>query len=331
MKMSQSWSDIHRIAAAESMRAHLELGIDTTQPIDPFEALQRSGVLVMRQQLDRLSGAYLPADVAAVDWPGVLINVGHPPSRQRYTAAHELWHHRRDHGIAIDAETEWLARGEDGYSDRERLAEAFASWFLMPKRLVETTVAMLGATARSLDEKSVYALSLELGTSYEATVHRLYGLRMISPRLRERLLGTKPQSIKQSLGHADVAADPWRDVRLIGPLERERAVGAVEGDVVILELPEIPSSGYLWHTKGLPDNINLVRDEYLPNSKSELGGSGVHRFVFSVVQSGAYPIRFELSRPWQSGMSVEVRDIEVVAQSIPALGVDPDDLVEEAA
>jgi Zn-dependent peptidase ImmA (M78 family)/predicted secreted protein len=330
--MPLPWSDIHRIAAAESMRAHLELDIDTARPIDPFLALQRSGVLVMRERLDRLAGAYLPAEATEEGQPGVLINVGHPPSRQRYTAAHELWHHRRDRGIALDADTEWLARGGAGESDSERKAEAFASWFLMPRRLIETTLAMFRKTGQALDERTVYALSLELGTSYEATVHRLHGLRLITPRLRDKLLNTKPQSIKQSLGDMDVAADPWRDIRLIGPWLRERVVDAVEGDVVVLELPEIPSSGFLWQTTGVPDILNLVRDEYHPTSEDELGGSGIHRFVFSVLGSGAYPVRFELSRPWQSQMTAEVRNIDVVAQSKPVRGVvHPDVLVGAAA
>ena len=330
--MPQPWTVIHRVAAAESMRAHRELGFDTSQPIDPFIALQRSGVLVMRQPLDRLAGVYLPASSTAGDQPGVLINVAHPPSRQRYTAAHELWHHRRDRDIVLDADTEWLTRGEDGKSDRERLAEAFASWFLMPKRLVESTLAMLGVTARSLDDRSAYALSLELGTSYTATVRQLYGLKLITAKLRDQLLKATPQSIKQALGDADVAADPWRDVHLIGPQTRVRAVGAVEGDVVVLELPEIPSSGYLWQPTTVPDIVNLVRDEYRPVSADALGGNGVHRFVFFVLGTGEMRIRLELGRPWQAGRTVEVRDVAVVADPKPTPGVvDPFVLVGAAA
>jgi Zn-dependent peptidase ImmA (M78 family)/predicted secreted protein len=330
--MPQPWSAIHRIAAAEAMRAHRELGVDTSRPIDPFVALRRSGVLVMRQPLDRLAGAYLPAVATDGGYPGVLINVAHPPSRQRYTAAHELWHHRRDRDIVLDADTEWMARGEDGDSDRERLAEAFASWFLMPKRLVASTLAMLGVSSQLLDEQGVYALSLELGTSYTATVRQLHGLKLITARLRDRLLKATPQSIKRALGEADLTADPWRDVRLIGARTRGRAVGAIEGDIVALELPEIPSSGFLWRPTVVPQRLSFVRDEYRPVSADALGGNGVHRFVFSVRGSGAHRIRLELARPWQSERTVEVRDVEVIAEPKPAAGVvDPLILVGAAA
>lgn len=330
--MPLPWSAIHRSAAAESMRAHRELGIDTSGPIDPFLALHRSNVLVMRQPLDRLAGAYLPASSTTGGQPGVLINVVHPPSRQRYTAAHELWHHRRDRELILDADTEWLARGKEGQSDSERLAEAFASWFLMPKRLVESMIAKLGTTAQSLDERSVYGLSLELGTSYTATVRQLYGLKLITASLQDRLLKITPQSIKRELGATDIAADPWRDIRLVVPQGRERTVAAVEGDVVILELPEIPSSGYLWQPADLPNMVSLVRDEYQPLLPDVLGGNGVHRFVFSVLESGQNRIRLELGRPWQVGKTVDVQDVEVVVEAKPALGVvDPLVLVPAVA
>lgn len=330
--MSLSWSKIHRIAVAESIRAHRELGVDTSRPIDPFLALQRSGVLVMRQPLDRLSGAYLPADSKVGNGPGVLINVAHPPSRQRYTAAHELWHHRRDRDLILDADTEWLPRGGESNLDRERLAEAFASWFLMPKRLVESTIDMLGMTPRELDEQNIYGLALELGTSYTATVRQLHGLKLITPAVRDRLLNITPQTIKRTLGDSDATSDPWKDIRLVSPQRRQRAVVAMEGDVVVLEMPEIPSSGYLWQPVELPEMVSLVRDEYSPLIPASLGGNGIHRFVFSLLRGGQYRIRLELGRPWQQGQTVEAYDIELVAEAKPAAGMfDPSDLIRAAA
>lgn len=330
--MLQPWSSIHRIAATESVRAHHELSVDTSQPIDPFLALRHSGVLVMRQPLDRLAGAYLPANATNGGQPGVLINVAHPLSRQRYTAAHELWHHRRDRDISFDADTEWMARGEEGTSDRERLAESFASWFLMPKRLVSSMMSMLGISPETLDERSAYALSLELGTSYSATVRHLSGLKIITSKQRVRLLDATPQSIKRTIGDADLTSDPWRDVRLVAVRAEGRSVGAMQGDVVAFELPEIPSSGYLWRPVDVPGFLGFVRDEYRPNSTEALGGNGVHRFVFSVTGSGENRIRLELARPWQSGRTVEVRDVNIVAAPKPGSGVvDPLVLVGAAA
>lgn len=330
--MARSWQAIHRIAVTEAMRAHRELGIDTTRPIDPFAALERSSVLVMRQRMDRLAGAYLPANPADGSPPGVLVNVDHPLSRQRYTAAHELWHHRRDRHLIFDAETEWIARGDEGRPERERLAEAFASWFLMPKRLVETTLELLNLRPEVLDARSVYALSLELGTSYTATVRHLAGMRVISPALRDRLLRATPQAIKRALGAIDATADAWKDIRLVGPSRRARVVQAREGDVIIVEVIEVPSSGYLWRAVDVPDILTLVRDEFRPSEPNALGGEGIHRFFFSVLGTGRRPVRLELGRPWRPGQTVEARDVEVVAEPTPAPGiVHPSLLVGAAA
>ncbi|MGH2559483.1 MAG: protease inhibitor I42 family protein [Thermomicrobiales bacterium] len=308
------------------------MAVDTSQPIDPFLALDRSGVLIMRQPMDHLSGAYLPANPTDGSPPGVLINASHPLSRQRYTAAHELWHHRRDHDLVFDAETEWIARGEGEKPERERLAEAFASWFLMPRRLVDTTIEMLGMTPERLDPQGIYALSLELGTSYTATVRHVYGLRLISQPLRDRFLRTTPQTIKQALGASDAVTDAWKDIRLVGPIERARAVDAIEGDALVVDVPEIPSSGYLWRATSIPDILDLIRDEYMSAAPDVLGSNGVHRFVFRVLGTGHRPMRLELGRPWQQGKTVESRDVDVIAKSSPAPGiVFPSSLVRAVA
>src|SRR6266567_3398359 len=134
--MALSWRQIHLTALAEATRTHRDLEIDTERRIDPFAALELSGVLVMRRALDHLAGMYIPADLTDEGIPGVLVNVMHPASKQRYTAAHELSHHRRDRQLVLDRDTEWMGRGENRGSDTERFAEAFAAWFLMPSRLV---------------------------------------------------------------------------------------------------------------------------------------------------------------------------------------------------
>jgi Zn-dependent peptidase ImmA (M78 family) len=330
--MGVPWTQIHRIAAAEAIRSHRDLGFDTLRPIDPFSALYRSGVIVMRQPLERLSGAYLPANAADGTTPGVLINVAHPLSRQRYTAAHELWHHRRDSDAVFDIDTEWLARGSRKASDRERLADAFASWFLMPKSLINVSLSRLGISPRTLDEPSAYSLSLELGTSYAATVSQLRNLGIISPNQANRMQHRTPQSIKQSLGEMDAAADSWRDIRVVNPTVQLDSIVMMEGDVLVLEMPEIPSSGYLWRLVDKLELVNLVRDEYRPRRPGVLGGSGVHRFVFAVLAPGYHRIQLALGRPWELEKVQELRELAIVAQSRPTPGVvNPLSLVEAAA
>jgi Zn-dependent peptidase ImmA (M78 family)/predicted secreted protein len=331
--VARSWPDIHRAAYVEAMRAHRELDVDPTRPVDPFGALARSGVVVLRRRLDGLAGAYIPADTAEGTAAGVLVNVAHPPSRQRFTAAHELAHHRRDADVILDADTEWLARGETtGLPERERFAEAFAAWFLMPRGLVDRTLARLALAPERLDEQGAYALALELGTSYAATVRHLSDMGLVGRPQQDRLLRTTPQAIKQALGALDAAADAWRDVRLVTPDRRPREVGALEGDALVLDVPEVPSSGYLWRPVGLPGIVAFVRDEYRDPGPEVLGGEGRHRFVFRVQGPGHETIRLELGRPWQQDATVETRSVELLAEPRPGAGlVHPSMLVGAAA
>jgi Zn-dependent peptidase ImmA (M78 family)/predicted secreted protein len=333
MTMPLSWDQVHRIALREAARVFLQLGIDQSQRIDPFAALEAHEILVVRRPLHRLAGLYLPAAVAGDGRPGVLINVNHPLSKQRFTAAHELAHHRRDRQTVFDEETEWIARGQSPSSDRERIAEAFAAWFLMPKRLVEQTIKKLGVQIGRLDAAGAYALALELGTSYAATVHHLTDMHLLVAAHRDRLLKTAPQAIKRSLGAADVAADAWRDVWLVhSPPSLQ--VDVQEGDAVVVEVPEVPSSGYLWQPAILPEGLALMRDEYRePDGSEALGSQGAHRFLFRVEAPGSTEVRLELRRPWQQGAApAEECRVEIIAEPRPAAGVvNPRQLVTAGA
>lgn len=318
--MARTWRELHLAAMAEARRAHRELDIDITQRIDPFAALKRAGVFVFRRPLDQLAGAYLPGEPDAGGQPGVLINASHPLSRQRYTAAHELSHHRRDRRLVLDRETEWLARDARPRTEVEQFAEAFAAWFLMPQQLVETLLEALGLRAAQLDAQGVYALALELGTSYTATINHLGDLGFVRPAHRDRLLKVAPQVVKRAAGAIDAATDAWKDVWLVRP-PRHTAIGAQEGDVIIVEVAEIPSSGYLWQPRDIPAGLSLVRDEYVPAHDDLLGGQGSHRFLFRVEVAGRQPLRFELCRPWQPEQIAETVAMEVAAQPQPDKGV----------
>src|SRR5205809_375622 len=122
-----SWPRIHLLAAVEAARAHRELEIDSSRQIDPFSALTRAGIVVIRRPLAGLAGLYLPSQDG--NPPGVILNAVHPLSKQRYTAAHELAHHRRDGQVVLDEDTEWMPRAAPALSERERIAEAFSAWF----------------------------------------------------------------------------------------------------------------------------------------------------------------------------------------------------------
>lgn len=336
--MALTWNRVHLIAAREALEAHRDLHTDLSRRIDPFAALARTGVVVIRRPLGRLTGAYIAANPADGSAPGVLIHSGQPMSRQRYTAAHELCHHRRDRATIFDDDTEWLSRGEDRQSDRERIAEAFAAWFLMPLQYVTEVIRSLGLAVDRLEAAQAYALSLDLGTSYEATLHHLVDLNLLHTAQRDRLLRVRPRAIKEALVSPDTIEDVRRNVWLVKAPQERRLLHPLEGDGVVVVVPETPSSGYLWHPTLIPDGLTLVRDYFTSDEEKTLGGHGQHRFYFRVdgipladvaAELVTRDLRMEMRRPWQRSDAAESVNIAIQAEPQPQPGIaQPGQLVE---
>lgn len=313
-----TWREIHLAAAAEAGRAHRELAVDTSARIDPFAALVASGIVTLRRPLEHASGLYLPAPGGAGG--GVLVNVLHPASRQRYTAAHELAHHRRDRRAVIDTETEWLGRDDHNHSDRERFAEAFASWFLMPRGLILATIARLGFTVGALAPAEVYQLGLELGTSYRATANRLRGLGLVDQSVERRLLASTPRAVKDALGARRAARDLRRDVWHVASDHVQRHLRPQEGDVLVVDERETATAGFRW-IPGPSTRLQFVDDDYGSGPDDGLiGGQVVHRFRFLVRNAGEAELRLSLSRPWEARVIGE-RTIPVAADARPSPGI----------
>ncbi len=318
--MPLSWPQIHLAAMREAQRAHRELGTDLTRRVDPFDALDRAGVVMFRRRLDNVAGVYMPGDPNAGQPDAVLINSVHPLAKQRYTAAHELAHHRRDRETVVDTETEWLGRAARATSERERVADAFAAWFLMPRELVTSQANRLGIALARPSPQDAYALALTLGTSYAATVHHLSDLGMIGAGTRAQLLRQPPQRIKQSLGARDVGLDAWKDVWLLHHGDAAARVYPLEGDAIVVELAESPSTGYLWQTGDVPPWLELVREEFRTSDAVLVGGTGEHRFIFRVTGPGLDRVSLVRRRPWEPDAIADSFGVEVAALPQPGLG-----------
>src|SRR5260370_25986165 len=114
----------------------------------------------MWRPLPRQFGAYL---AEAGSRPGMLINNGLPFAAQRQTAGHELGHHCLRHGTRLDADLDASHTRPAVWTKEEKTAEAFAAWFLMPRKAVMAALTRLGLE-RPLEPLDVYRLSLLLGT-----------------------------------------------------------------------------------------------------------------------------------------------------------------------
>lgn len=254
-----SWAQANRSAVAMASEIHADLEIDLTKPIDVFGTIQQLGLVLAFRPLGRISGVYVPGTPAS----GILLHDGHPRTRQRYTAGHELGHHVFGHNAEIDLEPDaGLQRGaNERWPDHEKEAEAFAAWFLMPRRLLRVGLEHLGI-GDPTDPYDVYALSLWLGTSYTATARQLAITRLVQHRLADEWASIPPANLKRALAGEMVPNDLHNDVWWLDSRHHMQPIDARPGDRLVLTLPEIPSSGFSWSFTSMPAHMELLADSY---------------------------------------------------------------------
>lgn len=308
----------YMIGVRAALREHAKLKTELTRQVDIFSIIEAASVPLMFRPLIGLSGAYFPPKIAGKSVPGILINSNHQRSRQRYTAAHEYCHHLRDHMLIFDVETEvspsrWLR-----LDDRERIAEAFASWFLMPPTLVETTLKALEVSLAQLTPEAAYSLALHLGTSYRATVSHLYYMKRISEAARNQLQKYQPKNIKDRLIREAARLTTWNDVWVLGKAYSGKVIYPSEGDELNLVLPEIPSSGYVWELTVTPGEgaLSLVESRFeQARGHLQIGGEGVRCLHFVVNAPGQYDLALEKKRPWSDAKAIDTFAVTLDVES----------------
>jgi Zn-dependent peptidase ImmA (M78 family) len=283
---------------------HRDLGIRETLEragggrVDVFGAIAKLGATLMFQPLDKLLGAYLPAEE-----PGVLITTKRTLPVQRFTGAHELGHLYMRHEPSLDDDG-ILRRApfttDSGLKRQEREADAFASIFLAPMWLLALTVQRQGwAPDRLSDPAIVYQLSLRLGTSYTATCYVLERHKAISREQRERLLSYEPKTIKRWLLDGYEPPD-WRsDVWLITARDEGTLIEGGRNDLFVVRLTENSGAGYLWSFDALKAaGFSLVGDDQEVEGDHVIGGLVTRRVTARSGGRVNSDVTLHESRPW---------------------------------
>ncbi len=252
------WADAHREAMFAAADAHDTLNVEVTKRIDVFAILERLDLRVMVRPLRGVAGLYVPA--LGDRGGGVLVSSLHPLARQRFTAAHELGHHWLEHAPSIDLRTQILQRAElSRLTPDEMVAEAFASWFLMPAEAIDATLADLGVS-QPRGPEDVYAVSLRLGTSYQATAYQMANMRLADYSTADRWAKQPPRAVKAALSAGSPLTSARRDVWALSDRDAGGAFQVRAGDRLVISLPEVPSSGYLWQIDDLPAETHVIAD-----------------------------------------------------------------------
>lgn len=247
-----TWAQANQVALLASSRAHAGEGVDLSQSrVDVVAAIRSAKVELLWRPMPRVFGLYVNEPGAKV---GILVNSGLHGGARRHTAAHEFGHHWFEHSTTVD--DEWTvdvsgsrSLGSDNssavdllpaagrrrrWTDQEKVAEAFAVWFLMPRRVVQNALNEVGVT-RPASAMEVYRASTILGTSYATTLRHLPNLRMATTADVERWGKIQPGVLKARLDHGVVAPDDRRkDVIVLDGATSSSTVHAESGDRIVL-------------------------------------------------------------------------------------------------
>jgi Zn-dependent peptidase ImmA (M78 family)/transcriptional regulator with XRE-family HTH domain len=167
-------------AAARDLRKHLGL---PPGPVWELQAMaERVGLFCFSLDLqdEKLDGSYLRLEHGGC----AVVNGRQPSGRRRFTLVHELGHHI----LADDFSTEWIV-GSDG-EDRERLINAFAIHFLMPRESLTPRWQQLGGNEEPY--RAALVLGAEYGVSWTAVLRHLCNLEFIDSKTHERLKVMRP-------------------------------------------------------------------------------------------------------------------------------------------
>jgi|SRR5215213_5505064 len=80
-----------------------------------------------------------------------------------------------------------------------------------------------------------------------------------------------------------------------------KTLEAQVGGSVVIELPENPTTGYVWtpDVKEGTGTAYLSGSKYTPANESGIGGGGVRTFTVNVQSSGSATIEMKLRRQWE--------------------------------
>ncbi|MEW2518619.1 ImmA/IrrE family metallo-endopeptidase [Actinacidiphila alni] len=224
-----------------------ELQVDQEKPVDVFQAIEHLGLWLVFQPLDALLGAVLPQGDG-----GILITTERQPTIQRYTAAHEIGHWQLDHNqLAFDTDRDILSPGAN---ERERLAQWFASYFLMPPPLVHAMASRHSIRPHGyVSPAQAYLVARDMHVSYEAALRQMKNLQVITDRQRDTLLQTQPLRAKQDLAFGHRPEKGSADVWTLDLQTDHQRVDVLVDDEIVITLPENRSTGYRWLDNDLND------------------------------------------------------------------------------
>ena len=206
-----SADDVRR--KSEEVRAYLRLGLGPVSDID--SVCELLGITVYRAELGSdlsrtISGAFLNYPVIGFS---ILVNLNMTPGRRRFTIAHEIAH------ALLHSGSDRYVISRNTQDPRERLADIFASEFLMPAEGMRRFMEENAIGPRIADAADVVHLQRYFKVSYPTALVRLRRARLLTPDKYREFSHVRPVLLARALGYEidteEYDQDPelWRTAR----------------------------------------------------------------------------------------------------------------------
>lgn len=176
-----------------SITARLKAGMDLKSPACIYGLCEAHNVVVRFNDIN-MEGMY-----DRTPKPRIHVSVLRPLVRRAFTCAHELGHHVFGHGSTIDELREDQANSTER-PPNEILADAFASFILMPTLGLREAFAKRGIDPNQSTALEIYAVACNFGVGQATLVNHLaYGIKVIDQVQRARLGRITPKMIRTQL------------------------------------------------------------------------------------------------------------------------------------
>ena len=182
------------------------LGVDADSPVDIFALVQniKDLTLIFYPLSKNISGACYKGEDSKL----ILINSNMSVGRQRFSLAHELFHTYYDENMEMSLSLSQIGSGDE----REKEADQFASYFLLPQYALEKIIK--NKNNRRLDLEDIIRLEQYFGLSHQAMLYRLLDEGFIS----------KDEKNSMQTGIISKAARLGYDISLYYPSSEEKKI-----------------------------------------------------------------------------------------------------------
>jgi Zn-dependent peptidase ImmA (M78 family)/predicted secreted protein len=299
------------IRDAKSLHRELQkqgINVFSNGRVDVYNAIEALEIPLFFRNLKGLLGFCVnePAQ-------GILVTSARSESIQRFTAAHELGHLYMGHNGSVDLEGDIVDYPEVTAVEKpedEVAANSFASEFLQPKELVLANIKKAGIKSRTkLDEIAIYNLALTMGLSYRATCWGLYKHEILDLTTIKKLANIQPKKIKEMiLNDKSLSAsypNVWRLSEEINPF-----ILGNPNDLIVIDLLEHSSSGYLWDTsQAVEAGLEIVKCDR-QGDLLQVGSAADLRIVLKVLEEGSKKVNLVEKRKWETDVGMKTFKIE---------------------